>query len=234
MGRKTGDTAKGVKRHFARTVANYDTVCNRVVFKNQELHECIVGALPFGNNEKISVLDLGCGTGRGMELVLKRFPNSYVSGMDFSARMLKTARRNLQGFRGRYELVKADFTTAELRGPYDAVISSIATHNCEHEQQTGLFSRIIHHLKSGGIFVNGDFIEAETPAINAEYRALYRNFLMQNLSGNELDVWLAHASTEDKPMKLSEHFASLYRCGFIYCRLLWQFNNEAVYSAIKP
>jgi hypothetical protein len=49
-----------IKKHFSKTVGDYDTVANRVVFKNDELHNELVKAIPFDKNKMLNILDLGC------------------------------------------------------------------------------------------------------------------------------------------------------------------------------
>ena len=44
-----------------------------------------------------SVLELGCGTGRNLALVARRYPQARLYGVDISAEMLKNARRNVPG-----------------------------------------------------------------------------------------------------------------------------------------
>ncbi|MFT3968237.1 MAG: methyltransferase domain-containing protein [Sphingobium sp.] len=44
-----------------------------------------------------SVLELGCGTGRNLALVARRYPHARLFGIDISAQMLKNARRNAPG-----------------------------------------------------------------------------------------------------------------------------------------
>jgi len=44
-----------------------------------------------------SVLELGCGTGRNLALVARRYPRARLFGIDISAEMLKNARRNAPG-----------------------------------------------------------------------------------------------------------------------------------------
>ena len=219
--------------HFSETVGDYDTVAEKVVWKNNEVHEHLVKALDFGKNEKLKFLDLGCGTGHGMSLILKEFPNSKIIGIDFSERMTEKARENLSQFEGRFELETLDFNDWEFLEGFDAVVSAIAIHNSTHEQNEKLFGKVFACLKSQGLFINGDFVEGETPEENQKFRQDYKTFLEKNLQGNELKAWLKHAFEQDNPLKLSRQFAMLEKAGFKELKQLWQFNNEALYSARK-
>jgi len=97
-----------------------------------------------------------------------------------------------------------------------------------------LFEKIYNALHYGGIFVNGDFVEGETDKEGSVYQKTYRNYLVKNLSGDELKAWLKHAFKEDMPMKLSQQFETLKSCFFKNPEPVWQYSNEVVYKVIKP
>ena len=222
-----------ILKHFKKTVGDYDTVADKVVMKNDELHDVLISALPFKSSDIFTVLDLGCGTGHGAKLVLEKFKNAKVIGIDFSDRMIELAKVHLQSFSSRFTALEQDFTRLLYREQVDAVISAVAIHNVEHTQKRDLFKHIQNILVPGGVFINADFIEGETPQLNVEYQKIYEHFLKENLSGEELDVWKQHAFQDDKPMKISKQFELLKELEFDNQELLWQFNNEAVYRAKK-
>ncbi|HTH27854.1 MAG TPA: class I SAM-dependent methyltransferase, partial [Sphingobium sp.] len=70
----------------------------------------LIGGLgvPYGGG----VLEVGCGTGRNLALVGRRYRSASLYGLDISAEMLKSARRNLAhaGVDGRAILAQADAT----------------------------------------------------------------------------------------------------------------------------
>ena len=222
-----------IKTHFSRTVDDYDIVADKVVMKNDELHEIIVNAVPFERNQQLRILDLGSGTAFGMLLILRRFPYATIFGIDFSSKMIESARKNLVAYLEHVKLLEDDFTTAVFEKDFNIIMSPVTIHNISHKQKKLLFKKIYDSLSENGVFINGDFIEAEIAELNIQYQAIYRKFLESNLTGEELQVWLKHAFVDDKPMKLSEQFELLKDCGFKEISLLWQFNNEAVYIARK-
>lgn len=222
-----------VRAHFSKNIEDYDYGADKVVFKNDELHECLVNTIPFDTNAGINVLDIGCGTGHGMLLALEKFPNANVTGVDFSHKMILRADDKLKEFSGRYRLIEKNFTELEFDDKCNAVISAIAIHNVTHEQKDELFGKIYNSLESHGVFINGDLIAGESSSVDQQYKREYRKYLEENLDGKELQVWLKHAFEDDTPMKLSQQFELLKRYGFQEPQLVWQFNNEAVYVARK-
>jgi tRNA (cmo5U34)-methyltransferase len=219
--------------HFSETVDDYDTVADKVVMKDDELHNYLVNSISFDSNKELNILDLGCGTGHGMLLMLEKFPNSKITGIDFSNKMILASKEKLKDFSDRIKLLEKDFNEIEFNEKYDAIVSAIAIHNSSHEQKIRLFKKIFDSLNENGIFINADFIQGESSELEIQYKNIYKTFLKKNLSGDELKVWLRHAFEEDMPMKLSEQFKILREIGFKEIELIWQFNNEVIYKIKK-
>lgn len=222
-----------IKKHFSKTVDDYDTVADKVVFKNDELHEQLVRVITFDKNKELMILDLGCGTGHGMRLIAKLFPKSKITGIDFSPKMIEKSSENLSIFKSRIKLLEINFNDYPFNQKYDVIISAIAIHNSTHSQKKKLFKKIFNSLNDGGLFINADFYEHDSAEINDEMKNIYRKFLKENLSGNELEVWLEHAFEEDMPMSLAQQSLILKNNGFSDFKLIWMFNNEVIYVAKK-
>ncbi|VEF09575.1 trans-aconitate methyltransferase [Pseudomonas fluorescens] len=67
-----------------------------------------------------TAVDIGCGPGNSTELLVQRFPDARVSGLDSSADMIAAARERLPQLR--FELVEIDKWTAE--GPFDVIFAN--------------------------------------------------------------------------------------------------------------
>ena len=65
-------------------------------------------AVPAGGD----VLELGCGTGRNLVLAGRRYPDAHIFGLDISAEMLASARRQIVrcGLAGRIAVAAGDAT----------------------------------------------------------------------------------------------------------------------------
>lgn len=91
-----------------------------------------------------TAMDLGCGPGNSTELLLDRFPEAEVAGMDSSADMIEAARKRLPGI---------DFQVGDISGwqpteKYDIVLANAALQWVpDHEK---LFPTLLKHLKPGG------------------------------------------------------------------------------------
>lgn len=91
------------------------------------------------------VVDLGCGPGNSTELLVERFPEAEVVGLDTSAAMLEAARKRLPGTR--FEL--ADASTFTLPEPADLIFAN-AVLQWVPDHAT-LFPRLMSLLAPGGV-----------------------------------------------------------------------------------
>jgi trans-aconitate 2-methyltransferase len=93
-----------------------------------------------------SVFDLGCGPGNSAELLLARFPDAHVVGLDTSEAMLAHARRRAPGA----TFVNRDIAEWAPETPPDLVFANAALHFLPDHQD--LFPRLFASLAPGGCF----------------------------------------------------------------------------------
>lgn len=94
-----------------------------------------------------TILELGCGGGAP---VLKHFydQGANIWGVDFSAKMLMNAKRNLPGSR----LILTDICDITLpNNHFDAILSFYTLYNLPLEKQFVIFDKIKRALKPGGL-----------------------------------------------------------------------------------
>jgi trans-aconitate 2-methyltransferase len=112
--------------------------------------EAIVAQLPLRGDE--TALDLGCGSGRLTELLLRRLPHGHVIAVDRSANMLDAARRHLASeFDGRVDDVQRSLDEIEFREVADLAFSNAALHWIKDHPR--LFQAIFESLRPGGWLV---------------------------------------------------------------------------------
>jgi S-adenosylmethionine-diacylgycerolhomoserine-N-methlytransferase len=80
-----------------------------------------------GLTTPVRILEVGCGTGRNLAGLCRRFPNAAITGLDLSAPMLDVARRKLARFGSRVGFLHRayDAPLGDLTG-YDLVLFSYA------------------------------------------------------------------------------------------------------------
>jgi tRNA (cmo5U34)-methyltransferase len=116
------------------------------------------------------VLDIGAGTGLLSEAVLSAHPAARLVLLDGSSEMLARAGERLS----EVELVQGDMRDGLPAGPFDAVVSSLAIHHLEHDEQRRLYAAATEVLRPGGVFVNAEHILERTPWLEKVGRARWR------------------------------------------------------------
>lgn len=119
------------------------------------------------------VLDVGAGTGLMSEAVLAAHPSARVVLLDGSEAMLAHAEERLRG--AAVEIVVGDMRDALPEGPFDAVVSSLAIHHVEHEEQRLVYQAVAERLRPDGVFVNAEHIAERTARLEREGRARWRS-----------------------------------------------------------
>jgi trans-aconitate 2-methyltransferase len=99
-----------------------------------------------GIAQDADVLDVGCGTGRVTEALLKLVPRGRVLAMDASAEMVALASRRLGD---RAEVWCQDVLELDLDEPVDAILSTATLHwVTDHDR---LWARLAQALRPGGV-----------------------------------------------------------------------------------
>ena len=122
------------------------------------------------------VLDLGCGDGRLLAVVLGARPLlSEAVGLDSSRPMIALALERFDGD-GRVRIVEHDLRDPlpDL-GTFDVVVSGFAIHHLSDERKRSLFVEVESILRPGGVFANLEVIRCATPELQEEfYRRIER------------------------------------------------------------
>jgi ubiquinone/menaquinone biosynthesis C-methylase UbiE len=102
-----------------------------------------------------AVLEVGCGQGVGLQLLLERFPRARLVGVDLDARMILRARRLLAPVGDQVELRVGDLSSLpDGDGSFDVVVDFAAVHHVPDWQ--GALSEIARVLRPGGQFLFED------------------------------------------------------------------------------
>lgn len=102
----------------------------------------LLAAVP-GRAASVAV-DLGCGPGNSTELLLRRFPEAEVTGLDSSPDMVAAARARLP--RLRFQV--ADIAAWDAAGPFDAILANAVLQWLP--DRAALLPRLVAKLAQGG------------------------------------------------------------------------------------
>jgi ubiquinone/menaquinone biosynthesis C-methylase UbiE len=131
--------------------------------------------IPTHGQQPVQVLDVGGGYGAVSRAVLDTVPTASVVLHDYSAAMIEKAAEQLAGYGERVQFRRADLLdpswTAEVGGPFDAVVSGLAIHNlAEPEHIARVYRDVYGLLQPGGCFFNVDLAFSTGPALAELYR----------------------------------------------------------------
>jgi tRNA (cmo5U34)-methyltransferase len=161
---------------FDRHAADYDAVRRRLIPPFDAFYGTAVGALDLIGAPPTRILDLGAGTGLLSRFVADAQPQARLTLLDGAPAMLEQARATL-GDRAQY--VVADLADPLPDGAWCAIVSALAIHHLEPDEQAALLGRVHDALAPGGIFVNAEQVEGPTPALAEIYAAWHHRRLLE-------------------------------------------------------
>lgn len=104
-----------------------------------------------------SVLELGCGTGNVIEVILERYPNSHIAGVDPSEGMRARCAEKFPGD-GRVEVREGDALHLPYpQGHFDFIVSNYTLHHLLPEEREACAAETARVLKPGGRLLYSDF-----------------------------------------------------------------------------
>ena len=220
-------------RQFQGEAQDYDGLIPKLIPLYHEQNEILLNLVPFETDGKLKVLDLGIGTGALSELILKSFPNAYITGFDISEKMLEVCRKKLAAFKDRLDFIPGDFLTDDFGANYDLVVSGLAVHHIDDEGKRALFKRIFKSLNKGGTLLIRDCVTGATPDLTDKYENMWRAFMREN--GEDDEKWFARHQEDDTPSSLSDQLTWLREAGFINVGCHWCYLSFAIFGgSIAP
>jgi len=210
-----------IKKAFDTIAGEYDAQRRYIIPHMDEFYGAAVWAAESRENNP-SILDIGAGTGLLSALMLEKFPAASMTLMDISEKMLDVARQRF-AMKTNIRCIVSDYSTAGLGGPYDIVCSALSIHHLGSDEKRQLFHRIFRSLRAGGIFVNADQADGETPYFNQKYLEYWNDFLRSGpLNDGQHQEILKRRDTLDRNEKLSVQLAWLRECGFTDVDVVWR------------
>jgi ubiquinone/menaquinone biosynthesis C-methylase UbiE len=144
------------------------------------------------DQRRVTLLDVGCGTGRFLRQVRLAWPAMQLEGLDLSRPYLEEARRQLEGLRGA-ELIEAPAERMPLPDASADIVTSIFLfHELPPEVRRAVAAEIARVLKPDGLFVFVDSLQmGDRPGWDGLIEAFperfhepyYRNYAIDDLDG---------------------------------------------------
>ncbi len=172
-----------------------------------------------------NLLDLGCGTGLELESVFARFPGVSVTGIDLSKAMLD---RLSEKYREKnITLINGDYFSADLgQNRFDAAVSFQTMHHFSHEMKIGLYKKICHSLKSGGLYIECDYMVETQEEEEHWYAENARIRKELNIPENEFYHY-------DTPCTFENQIKMFLTAGFSTAEKVFRMGNTTIITAKK-
>lgn len=140
-----------IEKMFDEISSQYDFLNNIIsFFTHYSIKKKSLDLLKLKPNSKI--LDLCCGSGDLGEILLKKYPNSKITGVDFSQKMLDIAKKRNK----KIEYFKMDAQNLDFQdNSFDCVVMGFGLRNIEDKELC--LKEIYRILKPGGVFLQLDF-----------------------------------------------------------------------------
>jgi tRNA (cmo5U34)-methyltransferase len=226
------DRIETVKNHFEEEAKEFDKTILKLIPYYNEMIDALVLSIPFEKYKQIKIIDLGCGTGTIAHKLKTAFPNSEISCLDIAENMIKMAQIKL-GENINYYI--NDFYEFNFDKKYDVIISSLALHHLENDEDKKMFYRKIYNaLADNGVFYNADVVLGSNKHLQDLYIAKWKTFMEKNVSIDEIEnKWIVKYKSEDRPTSLVNHINWLKDIGFKNIDVVWKYYNYCVYGGYK-
>ncbi len=171
------------------------------------------------------LLDLGCGTGLELDEIFKTRPFIRVTGIDLTQAMLdklkqKHPDKNLTLIHASY--FDYDFGIEK----YDAAVSFQTMHHFSHADKLKLYSRIHAALKTGGRYIECDYMVEKQKDEDFYFSENARIRKEQGIAEGEFYHY-------DTPCTIDNQVNMLYKAGFELVNMVWRVANTTIIVAKK-
>jgi tRNA (cmo5U34)-methyltransferase len=216
-----------IKNHFEEEAKEYDMIIQKLIPYYDQMIDALICVIPFYKERIFSMVDLGCGTGTISKSVKSRFPNVKVTCVDIAEKMLEIAKDKIGGD---VICIQKDFNSFDFPDKYDLIVSSLALHHLENDNdKLDFYKKIYSSLTRSGVFINIDVVLGSDDAIQDVYLKKWKEYMSGNVSAEEIDnKWIPNYYAEDRPSQLITHIDMLRECGFSCVDVVYKYFNYAV------
>jgi len=227
-------TTSTIKEHFETEAFEFDSQIIKIIPYYEQMITALIDSVQFEPFAAIRIIDLGCGTGTVAKRLGDKFPNSTIVCLDISSKMIEIAKYKMSG-RKNTEFIVGDFSKIEFKEPFDVVVSSLALHHIQtDEEKKEFYTKIYKVLTNSGQFLNADVVLATTDYQQNINMNRWIDYMNKSVPMDEIQQrWLPAHKTEDRPSILMNQLKWLDEIGFENVDVIWKYYNFSVYGGVK-
>jgi len=227
-------TTSTIKEHFETEAFEFDSQIIKIIPYYEQMITALIDSVQFEPFAAIRIIDLGCGTGTVAKRLGDKFPNSTIVCLDIASKMIEIAKYKMSG-RKNTEFIVGDFSKIEFKEPFDVVVSSLALHHIQtDEEKKEFYTKIYKVLTNSGQFLNADVVLATTDYQQNINMNRWIDYMNKSVPMDEIQQrWLPAHKTEDRPSILMNQLKWLDEIGFENVDVIWKYYNFSVYGGVK-
>jgi tRNA (cmo5U34)-methyltransferase len=211
---------------FDEIAGNYDSQRRKLIPCFDDFYNISI-SIADTTHDAPTIVDIGAGTGLFSAFILGKYPNSKLTLIDISEKMLDVAKSRFKNY-SNVKYIVDDYTKYDFDDTFDIVISSLSIHHLTDTEKKGLYKNIFSLLNNNGLFINADQVLGETPYLEFLYRRDWKEKVgSSGLSKDEIASTYERTKL-DKMSALDEQLNWLREVGFTDVDCIYKYFNFAV------
>ena len=196
----------------------YDRKIKQTLPYYEEFYNQIIDVVKCYFDNKISWLDVGCGTGKMAELGLE--VSTRIVLLDNSGVMIASGRNQINSDKAAFVLKSVN--DMDYENEFDVITSVQVFHYLSGDERRTAIQKCYNALKSNGIFITFENFAPDTEMMKQIYLDRWKRYQINK--GKSLEEAGRHIERYGKdyfPITIDEHKRLLNSCGFRSAELLW-------------
>lgn len=213
-----------MKDFFNKRAVSYDEHMKNNINNFEKYYKMIADPIT-KTNERINILDIGCGTGLELKYIFEKAPNAQIIGVDISDEMLELLLDKYENKADQINVIKNSYLTLEFgENKFDYVVSVMTIHHLLYETKKKLYKKILKSLKDNGKYIEGDYV------VSKEKEKTLLNQFKKRMKQKELNDGFFHI---DIPFSLKTQEKLIIEVGYRNFDLIFKEKEAAIYVGIK-
>jgi tRNA (cmo5U34)-methyltransferase len=230
---KNDERIRKIKAHFEKEALVFDKMFFKIMPRYQEMMQAVVDAIPFDKNERLEIIDLGCGTGNLSKKISDVYPYACITCIDMAENMLAAARRKLVK-NNHVSFWLGDVRDFNYSDKYDVIVSSMVLHHIEGQEKPKFYHKLYNALKEGGVFYTIDIFLSSNSHLQKLYMDKWKKFMQTNgLDMKKVNDMITRHQREDRPVCFEDELKFMHKAGFKNVDVLLKHYNFMVYGGAK-